>query len=139
MTNFFNNKTFADPWFDSKNIEFNNINIAQLPNIEHNRLTSRVERWRYKGSDWTINSILQHQLVILETAPCEGNSYFPLPKELNNAMNELINIQNEHNECFRSCLVRYLNPVNKNPSKVINIDKEIAKQLIFKDAKFPVH
>lgn len=44
MTNFFNNKTFADPWFDSKNIEFNNINIAQLPNIEHNRLSSRVER-----------------------------------------------------------------------------------------------
>ena len=54
-------------------------------------------------------------------------------------MNELINIQNEHNECFRCCLVRYLNPADKNPAKVINIDEEIAKQLIFKDAKFPVH
>ena len=35
-----------------------------------------------EGPDWTINSIIQHQLVISETAPCEGGSDFPLPNEL---------------------------------------------------------
>ena len=54
-------------------------------------------------------------------------------------MKGLINIQNEDNECFRWCLVRYLNPVNKNPVKILNVDKEFAKQLNFKGVKFPVH
>ena len=41
------------------------------------------------------------------------------------------------NECFRLCLVRYLNPVNKNPAIIGNIDIEFAKQLNFKSMKFP--
>ena len=44
-------------------------------------------------------------------------------------MKRLINIQNEDNECFRWCLVRYLNTVNKNPAKIKKTDKEFAKQL----------
>ena len=63
------------------------------------------------GSSWTINSIIQHQLVISETALCEGR--FQLPKELRNPMKGLINIQNEDNECFRWCLIRYLNSVKQ--------------------------
>ena len=42
-------------------------------------------------------------------------------------MKGLINIQNEDNECFRWCLVRYLNHVNENPAIIRNIDKEFAK------------
>ena len=37
--------------------------------------------------------MIQHQLVISETASCEGSSYFPLPKERMNSMKGLINIQ----------------------------------------------
>ena len=50
--------------------------------------------------------MIQHQLIIAETASCEGSSYFPLPKERMNSMKGLINIQNADNECFRWCLVR---------------------------------
>ena len=35
-----------------------------------------------------------------------------------------VNIQNNDNEYFRWCLVRCLNPVNKNPAKFRNVDKE---------------
>ena len=38
------------------------------------------------------------------------------------------------NECFRSCLVRHLNPVSKNPAKMRN-----AEQLDFKGVKSSVH
>ena len=41
----------------------------------------------------------------------------------------MINIQNEDNECLRWYIVKYLNPVNKNPVKIRNTDKEFAKQL----------
>ena len=68
----------------------------------------------YEGSGLTIDSIIQHQIVILEIVPCEESSYFLLPKELRNPMKGLINIKKKNDECFRWCLVRYLNPVSKN-------------------------
>ena len=51
----------------------------------------------------------------------------------------MINIQNEGNECFRWCLLRYLNPVRKIPGKIKNTHKEFAIQLDFKGVQFPVH
>ena len=51
-------------------------------------------------------------------------------------MRELINIQNDGNEYFRWCLLGYLRPVNKNPTKIKNDEKEFAKQLNFKGVRF---
>ena len=51
----------------------------------------------------------------------------------------MINIQNEDSECFRWCLVRHLNPANKNPAKIRNVDREFAKRLNLKSMKFSVH
>ena len=54
-------------------------------------------------------------------------------------MKGFIKNQNEDNECFRRQLVRYLNSVNYNPTKIRNVDKEFANQLNFKGIKFPVY
>ena len=121
--------------FGSDKVEFSDLNIDK----PHNELSSRVERWKFEGSGWTINSIIQCQLVISDIASCEGSFYFPLPKELRNPMKGLINIQNEDKESIRSCLCRYLNPVNKNSAEIRNFDKEFAKQLDLKSIKFTVH
>ena len=43
-----------------------------------------------------------------------GRSCMQLPDELRNSKKDLINIQNEDNECFRWCHVRYLNPMSKD-------------------------
>ena len=51
-------------------------------------------------------------------------------------MIELIDIQNNNNECFRQCLVRYVNPVRKNIAKIRNVDRVFAKQLNFKNFLF---
>ena len=52
---------------------------------------------------------------------------------------ELINTQNiGANECFKWCLVRYLNPAEHNPRRITKFDKELARVLDFKDIKFPV-
>ena len=39
-------------------------------------------------------------------------------------MRVVINILNKDDDCFRWCLVRYVNPVNKNLAKIKNVDKE---------------
>ena len=42
----------------------------------------------YDRSGWAIHSMLPHQLITPEIAPCEGISNFPLPKELSKKSNE---------------------------------------------------
>ena len=120
-------------------MELCDIKIDEILDIKHNQISSRVERWTYERSGWTIDSIIQHQLVISEITPCEESFYFPLPKELRNPMRGLINSKNEDSESFRWCLVRYLNPANKNPAKIRNVDREFAKQLNSKGVKVPVY
>ena len=61
--------------------------------IQHNQFSLRFEKWTYEGSGWTINLILQHQLVISDITHCGGSSYFPIAKKIRNPMKGLINIQ----------------------------------------------
>lgn len=62
-----------------------------------------------------------------------------LTKELNNPMKKLIDMQNlENNECFRWCLIRYLNPVGKNPLRISKAHKNYVDELRFKEIKCPV-
>ena len=51
----------------------------------------------------------------------------------------MINNQNiDDNECFKWCLVRYLNPAYHHPARITKADKDFAKGLDFKNIKFPV-
>ena len=55
-----NDEVFKNNWFDSEKIEFNDINIDELLDIQHSQVSSRVERWTNEGSGSTVNSIIQH-------------------------------------------------------------------------------
>ena len=61
-----------------------------------------------------------------------------LPKKLDHPIKGLINIQNiYHNECFKWCLVRYLHPADHYPARTRRFNKRFARELDFKDVKFP--
>ena len=77
----------------------------------------------HEGSGWSVHSILEHWLVTSEIAPCKGSSYFQLPKELGDSMKGLIIVHNQDDQCLRYCLVRYLNPPDKNRAITRNIDR----------------
>ena len=50
----------------------------------------------------------------------------------------MINVQNtDYNECFKWCLVRYLNTAEHNTRKITKTDKCFKKRLDFKDVTFP--
>ena len=51
----------------------------------------------------------------------------------------MINIQNIYdNKCFKWSIVRYLNPANHQPARIIKTDKDFAKKFDSKDINFPV-
>ena len=97
----------------SEKIQFSDIETDELLDIQHNPLSSRVERQTYKVSGRPIYSVLQHQLVLSKTAPCQESSYFPLPEEVQNAMKGLINFQNKDNRCFRWILKSWKQKLSK--------------------------
>ena len=72
---------------------------------------------------------------------CYFRNYFPLPKELRNQKKELIDIQNDDNECFSWWLVIYIYiyPVNKKPAKIRSVEKKFIRKFDFKAVKCPVH
>ena len=44
-------------------------------------------------------------------------------------MKGLINIKNNDKKCFLWCNIRYLNPLNKNPQGITQVDKKIVNNL----------
>ena len=84
--------------------------------------------WLSEGSGWTIRSLDEHYINTVVYDPLKGSSYIPLPVELRNSSRGLVNLKNEDNECFRWCHIRYLNPQEKNPQRIIKSDKRVVHQ-----------
>ena len=102
-------------------------------------IITNIHKSLLKGLGWIIDSIIDHTISISKDNPLAGSSYIKLPKQLDHPRKGLINIQNiNDNECFKLCLVRYLNPADHNPRRITKHDKDFAKRLDFKDKKFPV-
>ena len=116
-------------------IVINESNINDVFKSIYTTVISNVQKSLGKGSGWIIDSVTS----ISKYNPLAGSSYITLPKELDHPKKELINIQNiDDNECFKWCLVRYLNPADHYPARITNIDKGFTKKLDFKVMKFPV-
>ena len=82
----------------------------------------------------TINSVIEHNINISNYNSWAYSSYLKLPKELDYPGKGLINIQNiDDNECFKCCLIRYLDPAYCNPIRIAKTEKYFSKRLGFKD------
>ena len=98
-------------------------------------IISNIQKYLSKGSVWIIGSVIDCIINISKCNPLAGSSYIKLPKELHHTKKDLINIQNtDNNECFKWCLIRYLNPAYHNAGRIRKVDKLFGD----KDIKFIV-
>ena len=75
-----------------------------------------------EGSGWVFLEVENLTLHTDIWDPIKASSYIDLPKELKNK-NAIINMKNEdNNKCFLWCVLRALNPKNKNAER---IDKDL--------------
>ena len=90
-------------------------------------------------SGWIIDSVIVHNINISKYNISAGSSYINLTKELDYPRKGLIHIQNiNDNEWFKWCIVRYFNPADHNPRRIIKTAKDFPKKLDSKAIKFPV-
>ena len=105
----------------------------------YTKFITNIQKSLEKGSGWIIVSVINHTISISKYNCLAGGSYVNLQKKLDHSRKGLINIQNINgNECFKWCLVRYLNPTDHHPAIITNVDKDFSKKLDFKDKKFPI-
>ena len=96
--------------------------------LSQQQILNGIAVWLSEGSGWTIRSLDEHYINTVVYDPLKGSSYIPLPVELRNSSRGLVNLKNEDNECFRWCHIRYLNPQEKNPQRIIKSDKRMVDQ-----------
>ena len=135
-----NDKTvYKTAYFNSKpQIIINNTEIPESLQLSKDQILNMIAKWISEGSGWTIQSVDNHYLNIVQYQPMKESSYIELPQELRHHRKGLINMKNEDNECFRWCHIRYLNPQDKNPQRIKKSDKEFIKKLDYSGIEFPV-
>ena len=109
-------------YFNSKpQTIISNQEIVEKLKLSQQQILNIIAQWVSEGSGWTIESVDNHYLNIVQYHPMKGSSYIKLPQELRNSSKGLINMKNEDNECFRWCHIRHLNPQDKYPQRIKKI------------------
>ena len=89
------------------------------------------------GSGWRLHSIIKLELHTTRYNPLRGETWIPLPKELANKK-AIINMQNKDNKCFLWCVLRALNPREKDPQRIDKKIKEKENTLNMDGIEYPV-
>ena len=130
---------YKTAYFNSKpQTIINNVEIPEALQSSKQQILNMIAQWVSEGSGWTIQSVDNHYLNIVQYQPMKDSSYIKLPQELRNGKKGLINMKNEDNECFRWCHIRHLNPQDTNPQRIKKTDKEYINQLDYTGIEFPV-
>ena len=139
VLNPFNNYDFKTAFFNSKAQDItNNEMVVEALKLSKDHILNIIAKWISEGSGWTIESVDNHYLNIVQYQPMKGSSYIKLPQELRHHRKGLINMKNKDNECFRWCHIRYLNPQDKDPQRIKRSDKEYINKLDYSEIEFPV-
>ena len=85
------------------------------------RIIEKMATFQSMGSGWRLYNIIQLELHTVIYKPLRGETWIPLPKELANKK-AIINVKDKDNKCFLWCVLRALNPVEKNPQR---LDKKL--------------
>ena len=118
------------------------ITEATDPNEIYQEMIDEIEEEIQKieqaeGSGWVFLEVENATLHISIWNPLNAGSYIDLPKELKNKK-ALINMKNEDNKCFLWCVLRALNPTDKNPDRIDKDLKSKTESLNMKNIDYPV-
>ena len=101
------------------------------------RIAENIANFQRRGSNWVFVSINQLEIHLVDWRPLRGSSYIPLPQKIRNK-GAVINMKNDDDQCFKWCVVRALNPVEKNSERITKELKDQSERMNWSGLKFPV-
>ena len=95
-------KTKYDNFYSSSNAEIiiNESDNDVFQSI-YATITINIRTSLGKVSGWIIDSVIDHTISVSRYNPSAGSSYIKMPKELDHARKDLINIQNDNSKYSR--------------------------------------
>ena len=117
---------YKTAFFNGKAKTITNANeIESELSISQQEILDTIEIWISEGSGWATDKIDSSYVKIFVYQPLNGSSYIYVPDELKNSKKGLINIKKRIKTTnFKWCLVRHLNPQEKDPQKIKKADKK---------------
>ena len=89
------------------------------------------------GSGWRFERVIKMVLHTTRWDPINAGSYIDLPEVLKNKQ-AIINMKNQDEECFKWCVLRALNPKNKNAERVDSDLKSKQDSINMEGIRYPV-
>ena len=90
-----------------------------------------------EGSGWQYEKVIKLVLHTTRWDPINAGSYIDLPEVLKNKQ-AIINMKNQDEECFKWCVLRALNPKNKNAERVDSDLKSKQDSINMEGIRYPV-
>jgi len=125
--------------------QFRSKNEIVLESTEKNELWSLLTeqvledlaKFQMNGSGWTFHSTVTIDIHTIGYEPLNKSSWVPLLKFLT-CKKALFNMKNTNNQCFKWCIAKGLNPVERGSERITKILRKQAESLNFKGIEFPM-
>ena len=118
-------------------INFQGTDADDLYKRMSDKMLESLAAFQMRGSNWVFDSVEELTLHTVKYEPLSGSSNIQLPKELA-YKHAIINMNNGDNDCFKWCITRAQNLVEKNPSRITPILRLQAEKLNWEGLKFPM-
>ena len=123
---YFNTETYI-------NLESTDVKVILSQMIKE--ILEKISIYQRNGSGWYFKEVSSLEIHIIDCKPIKGGSYIPLPDFIMKKKS-IINIQSKDNKCFLWSILRYLDPVQINETRLTDIRK-YKNDLNFKGIDFP--
>src|SRR5271166_3116066 len=110
--------------------------VNEIYRNARDKILESMANFQRQGSNWRFKAVVKMDVNTTIYKPLKGKSYIPLPAILADKK-AIINMKNEDDQCFKWCVSRALNPVDKNPDRITKELQIQAEKLNWDGIKFP--
>lgn len=84
-------------------------------------IQERIQNFNNNASNWRFQRVISLDIHFVEYNPLSGSSYMKLPKVIAEKKAVMIIMKNQDNKCFKWCITRAFNPIEKDPQRITKI------------------
>jgi hypothetical protein len=122
-------------------INLKGTDVNDMYNTMTGQIFQSIANYNHNGSNWIFKQVISLDIHIVKYEPLRGNSYIPLPDELTKKK-AIINLKNKDDQCFKWCVARALNQVERDAeriTKALKIQAEDSEKFNWTNITFPVN
>ena len=113
----------AKAYFSSETLQNLRVDeVMKLVEESFRSIEEKIQSYAQGGSAWQFKEVEQLEIHTTEFNPTKGSSYIDLPKWIKDK-GAIINVKNKDDKCFLWCILRYLNPRDRDRERINDLKK----------------